>query len=125
MKKFRFLLVTFLTLTMVVVAFAATATNMDLKVSDEIYACNCGEKCPCQTMSRNKGQCTCKKDMVKAKVVSVEAGKATLQGEGWEKPRTFSTTGKFACACGPKCKCDTISQQKGNCTCGKKMKKVS
>jgi len=124
MTKSRFLLTAFLTLAMVAVAFAGAASKMDLKVGDEIFACNCGEKCPCQTMSKNKGQCTCKKDMVKAKVTAVDAGKVTLQGLGWEKPRIFSTTGKFACACGEKCKCDTISQQKGKCTCGKKMKKV-
>jgi hypothetical protein len=26
-----------------------------------------------------------------------------------------------ACDCGPDCKCDTISQNLGNCTCGKEM----
>ena len=33
--------------------------TMELKVGDEVYACNCGEKCPCNTMSRNPGNCTC------------------------------------------------------------------
>jgi hypothetical protein len=54
----------------------------------------------------------------------VEAGKATFKAAGWEKERVFKTVGKYMCACGPECKCDTISQNPGNCTCGKKMKKI-
>jgi hypothetical protein len=47
-----------------------------------------------------------------------------LQGEGWEKPMAFKTVAKYACACGPKCDCDTISQKPGKCPCGTEMKKV-
>ena len=36
----------------------------------------------------------------------------------------FKTTGKYACACGPKCDCDTISQKAAKCACGKEMKEV-
>ncbi|MDX9821595.1 MAG: hypothetical protein RBT20_06655 [Syntrophales bacterium] len=32
--------------------------KMKLKVGQEVYVCNCGEKCPCNTMSRNLGNCT-------------------------------------------------------------------
>jgi hypothetical protein len=125
MKKSLFLVLGVLVaMAMVVVAFAGTTTKLDLKVGEEIYACACGEGCPCQTMSRNKGQCVCKKDLVKAKVVKVEKGTVSLKAEGWEKPRPFKTQGKFACACGPECKCDTISQKEGKCTCGKDMKEV-
>ena len=57
------------------VAFATFAladkTKMTAKVGDELYVCACGEGCPCDTMSRNAGQCTCGKDMVKTKVTSV------------------------------------------------------
>ncbi len=109
---------------MVAFAFALDKGKLDLKVGDEMYVCNCGEKCPCLTISKNEGKCTCGKDMVKAKVTKVEQGKAMFKAEGWEKERPFKTVGKYMCACGPDCKCDTISQTPGNCTCGKKMKKV-
>jgi hypothetical protein len=111
-------------LVLVAVAFAGTATKLELKAGDEIYACNCGPECPCNTMARNPGMCTCGKDLVKAKVVQAEKGMVTLKGEGWKKDLTFKTQGKFACACGPECKCDTISQKAGKCTCGKDMKEV-
>jgi hypothetical protein len=62
--------------------------------------------------------------MVKANVVGVEKGKVMLQGEGWEKPRAFKTVAKYACACGPKCDCDAISQKPGKCPCGREMKAV-
>ena len=106
------------------VAFAGSTGKMALKVGDEIYACNCGADCPCNTMSRMPGKCTCGKDMVKAKVIKVEEGKVMLKADSWDKERSFKTTGKYACACGPDCKCDTISQNAGKCTCGKEMKKV-
>ena len=32
--------------------------------------------------------------------------------------------GKYACACGPGCDCNTNSQKTGNCSCGKPMKEV-
>lgn len=106
------------------VAFAAGKGKMDLKVGDEVYACNCGDKCPCLSMSRNAGKCTCDKDMVKAKVVKVEEGSVMLKAESWDKERLFKTTGKYTCNCGPACKCDSISQNPGKCTCGKEMKKL-
>ncbi len=105
------------------VAFAGTLGKMDLKVGDEIYACNC-DKCPCETLSRMPGKCTCGKDMVKAKVMKVEKGMVMLKAASWDKERAFKTTGKYACACGPKCKCDTISQSPGKCPCGTEMQKV-
>ncbi|HUO77047.1 MAG TPA: hypothetical protein VMU21_05655 [Thermodesulfovibrionales bacterium] len=114
-----------LTVALVTFAIAAGKSKMELKAGDEIYACNCGESCNCDTMSRNAGKCTCGKEMVKAKVTKIEDGKAQLKGEGWAKERTFKTNGKYVCGCGPECKCDTISQNPGKCTCGKEMKKAS
>jgi hypothetical protein len=125
MKKV--LLVTFVVMVALVFstsAFAATKGKMDLKVGDEVYACNCGEKCPCNTMSRNPGKCTCGTEMVKAKVMKVEEGKAYLKAPEWKKERVFKTVGKYTCGCGDKCKCDTISQNPGKCTCGADMVKV-
>ncbi len=118
MKKVLILMVVF---TLVFVTFAvADKTKMKVKVGDELYVCACGESCPCDTMSRNAGQCTCGKDLVKTKVTKVEKGKITVESRG--KP--FISAGKYACDCGPDCKCDTISQNPGNCTCGKKMVEV-
>ena len=105
-------------------AYAGTAGKMDLKVGDEVYACNCGADCPCNTMARMPGKCTCGKDMVKAKVMKVEDGQVMLKADSWEKERAFKTTGKYACACGPDCKCEAISQNPGKCPCGAEMKKV-
>ena len=96
--------------------------KMALKAGEEVYACNCGTQCPCNTLSKNAGKCTCGVDMVKASVVSVGEGTAVLLVSGEE--RTFKTVGKYACACGPQCPCNTISQNPGKCTCGVEMKEV-
>ena len=96
--------------------------EMKLAAGQEVYACDCGVTCPCDTLSMKPGKCTCGKEMVKAKVLSVGEGTATLMVSGEE--RTFKTIGKYACACGPKCPCNTISQNPGKCACGVEMKKV-
>jgi len=124
MRKIILLVMVVLMVAVVAIAYAGSKAKMDLKVGDEIYACNCGADCPCNTMSRNAGKCTCGKDMVKAKVMSIEGDTAMLKAEGWDKERPFKMTGKYMCDCGPECKCDTISQNPGKCTCGKDMKKV-
>ena len=118
MKKLLILAMVF-TLAFATLVFADKAI-MTAKVGDSLYVCACGEGCPCDTMSRNAGQCSCGKDMVKAKVTKVEKGKITVDSR--KKP--FVSIGKYACDCGPDCKCDTISQNPGNCTCGKKMVEV-
>jgi len=98
--------------------------KIDLKAGDELYACNCGEQCPCMTMSRNPGNCSCGNEMVKAEVVKIEEDTAMLKADSWETERPFKMTGKYVCACGPECKCDTISQNPGKCTCGVDLKKI-
>jgi hypothetical protein len=105
-------------------SFAAEKGKLDLKVGDERYACTCGEKCACNTISMNQGKCTCGTDMVKAKVLKVEKGKANFKAGGWQKERTFKTIGKYVCDCSPDCKCGTISQNPGKCTCGSDLKKI-
>ena len=124
MKKLVLMLGVLVSMMAVSLVFAGEKSTLDLKVGDEIYACNCGDDCPCKTMSKNAGNCTCGKEMVKAKVVKVEGGMAMLKAEGWPAERAFPTTGKYMCACGPDCPCDTISQNPGKCTCGKEMKEV-
>jgi hypothetical protein len=115
MKKLLILTIAF-ALAFVTLALADN-TKMTAKVGDQLYVCACGEGCPCDTMSRNPGQCSCGKDLVKTKVTKV--GKGTITVESRKKP--FGSVGKYACDCGPECKCGTISQSPGNCTCGKKM----
>jgi len=118
MKKLLILTLVF-TLALATLALA-DKTKMTAKVGDQLYVCGCGEGCPCDTMSRNPGQCTCGKDLVKTKVTKVEKGMITVESR--KKP--FISVAKYVCDCGPECKCDTISQNPGNCTCGKKMKMV-
>ena len=112
-----------LALALVSIAFAEIkGGRIDLKVGDEVYVCGCGEGCPCLTMSRNPGKCTCDKDLVKTKVTKIEGDKAYVDLKG--KETAFPMVGKYACPCGPGCKCDTISQNPGKCACGKDLKKV-
>ena len=117
MKKLLILMVVF------ALGFATLAiadkTGLTAKVGDELYVCACGKGC-CDMMSRNAGKCTCGKDMVKTKVTKVEKGKITVDS----RKEPFVSVAKYVCQCGPDCKCDTISQKPGNCTCGKKMVEV-
>src|SRR5689334_2368657 len=76
------------------------------KAGDKLYVCNCGEKCPCETMGRKAGKCSCGKEMAEVTVTKAEAGKASFTLNG--KERSMSTTGKYACDCGPKCNCDYV-----------------
>jgi hypothetical protein len=123
MKKLLVILVVVFAMVMVTAALAANP-KPTFKVGEEVYACNCPEGCPCQTISKHAGKCPCGTEMTKAKVEKVEKGKVMLKAEGWEKARSFSTVAKFVCACGPKCDCDTISQKAGKCPCGTEMQAV-
>ena len=101
-------------------AFAAVTPEnprMALKAGDEIYACGCGPSCPCKTLSRQPGKCSCGVPLVKSKVVKVEGDTAVLLVNG--KEETFPLVGKYVCGCGKDCPCDTISQTPGKCSCGK------
>jgi hypothetical protein len=121
----RYLVLGFVLVLMAVGAAFAGAGKTALKVGDEMYVCNCGEACPCNSMAAKEGSCTCGHAMVKAKVVSLGDGTAAFKAEGWEKPRAFKTEAKYACACGEACKCGSISQNPGKCVCGHEMKKVN
>jgi hypothetical protein len=106
----------------VVTLAAADKSKLVLKAGDEIFACNCGPDCQCQTLSRKEGNCACGNPLAKAKVKSVGEGTAVLIIGG--KEQTFKTIGKYMCACGPECQCDTISQMPGKCACGVDMVEV-
>jgi hypothetical protein len=97
------------------------SSKMVLKPGDEVYACQCGDSCPCQMMSRHAGKCGCGKEMVKAKVKSVDKDTAVLVFG--EREQTFKTVGKYACAC-KGCDCNSISQTPAKCTCGVDMVEV-
>ncbi len=102
------------------VSSADTTGRMDVKPGDEIYVCACGEMCDCDTMSMKPGQCSCGKDMIKTKVTKVDEN--LIYVEAYK--RGLKRMGKYACACGAGCDCNTISQKPGNCSCGKPMKEV-
>lgn len=104
------------------VAYAASTNQMHLKVGEQIQACDCGEICPCEVMSRKPGRCTCGKPMVKATVTKVENGWVMLKSPTWKEECPFKTTGKYSCNCGPSCTCGAISQNPGHCPCGTEMK---
>jgi hypothetical protein len=102
------------------VAYAESG-KINLTAGDTVYVCGCGEVCPCETLSKQKGTCGCGTALVEGKVVSVADGKAVVESGG--KQRTFRTAGLFACGC-ENCPCGTVSQRPGKCACGKPLKPV-
>lgn len=124
MKKFLFMLFVLIPTSILAVAYADQKTTMDLKMGDEVYVCNCGSECACNTMAHKPGDCACGKAMVKAKVARVKEGTAYLKADNWKGERPFKTTGNYVCACGPACACGAISQKPGKCPCGMEMKKA-
>jgi hypothetical protein len=124
MKKYLFMLFVLVPVSILAVAYADQKATMDLKMGDEVYACNCGSECMCNTIAKKPGDCTCGKAMVKAKVVRIQDGTAYLKADGWKEERPFKINGQYVCACGPSCRCDAISQNPGKCPCGMEMKKA-
>ncbi len=105
-----------------VLLMAQEKSKMTLKAGDEVFACNCGQDCPCQTLSRKEGTCACGNPLAKASVKSVGDGTVVLVIG--DREQTFKTVGKYMCACGPECQCGTISQKPGKCSCGVDMVEV-
>ena len=122
-KKIGMGFVLLLILSITALGYAQLKANSDVKVGEERFVCACGPECPCNTISKAAGNCTCGKPLVQAKAVKVEPGKATFVVAG--KEQVFKTVGKYACACGPTCPCETVSQNPGQCTCKKDMKAVN
>jgi hypothetical protein len=102
------------------VAYAESG-KINLPDGDTVYVCGCGEKCACETLSKQPGTCACGGALVQGKVVSVGDGKAVVEIKG--KKQTFRTAGLFACGC-ENCPCGTVSQRPGKCACGKPLKPV-
>jgi len=113
----RFLVVLLVLVFGLVLAGFSTAGEMQLKVGDKVYACNCGEACPCDSLSMQPSKCSCGKEMVQGEVVEVKEGAVVIQTDSWK--RSFKTDGKYACACGAGCACNSVSQTPGKCACGK------
>jgi len=101
-------------------SLADAKRQLDVKVGDEIYVCNMGEACPCDTMAMKPGNCKCGKELIKTKVIKIEGDTIFVESRG----KGFKGTGKYACACGEACNCGTIAQKPGNCVCGLEMKEV-
>lgn len=96
---------------------AGVRQTIDLAPGDEVYACACGPECDCGTLSRVANVCGCGRDLVKARVVKVDAEEATLVVNDREK--VFRTSGRYTCECIENCGCGTISQKPGKCSCGR------
>jgi len=123
MRKWFVALMTVVAVGMAGLTMAAVEKGkLMVNAGDEVFVCGCGAGCPCGTVSKKEGKCTCNKDLVKTSVTKVDGGKAFVMVNG--KEQAFNTTGKFQCACGEKCNCDTISQKPGKCGCGKEMVEV-
>jgi hypothetical protein len=104
-----------------VVAFADKTVPV-YKKGDAVYVCGCGEGCPCKTMARKEGKCSCGKELVKGVVSNDDGDKLVVTVGG--KDLNFPSKAKFTCACGEGCNCGTVSQKPGKCTCGKEMMEV-
>ncbi len=89
---------------------------------ESVYVCACGPDCACNTLSSRAGSCSCGSPLVEGKVVS--GGDGTVRVAIGDREQEFKTAGKYACACGPGCTCNTVSQSPGNCSCGSPLKKV-
>jgi len=99
--------------------------KIDLKVGDTAWFCAC-DKCPCETIARKPAKCGCNVDLVKGTVTAVDAAAGTVTASlPGGTTKTFKTTGKYTCACGPACDCGMVSQNPGNCACNKPMTAVS
>ncbi len=96
--------------------------KLEVKGGDEIYVCGCGNGCGCNTVSKKEGKCSCGQALLKVTVDKVEKGKAFYKQDG--KEASVLLAGKYNCACGAQCDCQTISQKPGKCGCGKEMSKV-
>jgi hypothetical protein len=96
--------------------------KMEVKAGDEIYVCGCGAGCDCKTVSKKEGKCGCGNKLIKVKVTKVEKDMAYYTLDGKELSTTL--VGKYKCACGATCDCQTISQKPAKCGCGKEMEKV-
>jgi hypothetical protein len=121
MKKILISLFVASLLLVAVVAFADKTVPV-YKKGDAVFVCNCGDSCPCKTMARKAGKCSCGKELVKGVVSNVEGDKLVVTAG--DKNLNFPAKAKFACGCAEGCNCGTVSQKPGKCGCGTEMIEV-
>lgn len=111
--------------------------------ADVLYACDCGNGCDCNTLSKTPGACACGKDLRWHHVVKVEQNEALLCGceEGCAckldpndatrcacgkpvKRVDLKGSGLFFCNCGGSCFCNTVKNTGGECRCGMPLKQA-
>jgi hypothetical protein len=67
--------------------FEAKAAEAGYKAGDQVYACACGEACPCDTLAKAPGKCTCGRDLVNATITKVDKDTVTVKfADGHEEP---------------------------------------
>jgi hypothetical protein len=121
MKKVLISLLITSLLLIAVIAFADKSLPV-FKKGDSVYVCSCGDSCDCKTVSRKEGKCSCGSPLAKG-IVSKVDGSQLIVTAG-DKVLVLPAKAKYTCACGDGCKCGTISQKPGKCSCGSEMKKV-
>jgi hypothetical protein len=123
-------------------AFTVTVRADSQTTGADVYTCDCEEGCPCPSPYLEPGKCECGLELARMRVLKIEIGKAYLctcddakcpcqfdakdpKKCGCNTPvKEIATKGKYICACGPDCRCNTISALPGKCRCGVEMKKV-
>jgi len=125
---------------MFIIGSAVQAEGPAVKGTD-VYACDCEEGCPCPSPFLEPGTCDCGLEFAKMRVLKIDGGTAHLCKCDDDKcPCSFdpadpkkcgcgarvkeiSTKGKYLCACGPGCRCNSVSEREGKSPCGVPMKK--
>jgi hypothetical protein len=110
---------------------------------DVLYVCDCGDSCPCTSVSVKAGKCACGKALAAHHVLKVEgdealvcacpgscsckldAQDATKCGCGKAVRRlSLADTGIYFCNCGGSCACNTLKAKPGKCKCGMALHKA-
>ncbi len=122
---------------------SATTENKQVR-HDQLYLCDCGEGCTCNTVVTAPGQCACGKELKGYHVVKIEGDEALLCtcgetcvcaidpkdeskcGCGQPVKRvSLKGTGVYFCNCGGACACNTLAGKPGTCVCGMPLKKAN
>lgn len=109
--------------------------------ADVLYACDCGNGCSCNSLSKEPGNCACGKPLRWYHVVKVEQDEALLCGceKGCNckldaqdpakcacgkpiKRVSLKGSGLYFCNCGGSCTCNTVKTVPGECRCGMQLK---
>jgi hypothetical protein len=61
---------------------AAAAPGAAVKAGDTVHVCGCGASCPCGTIQRGPGKCSCGSPLVKTEVLRVEGDSVVVKPDG-------------------------------------------